>query len=75
MPEMLSPGAALIGAGLGEDCPLITDGRQAAWPPGCFFSHKLFDGFGLFCWQGLHLACSVGVDVRGLAGVYLLLCV
>ena len=27
MPEMLSPGAALIGAGLGKDVALITDGR------------------------------------------------
>ena len=27
MPEMLSPGAALVGAGLGAFVPLITDGR------------------------------------------------
>jgi len=27
MPEMLSPGAALVGAGLGPTVPLITDGR------------------------------------------------
>lgn len=27
MPEMLSPGGALVGAGLGSTVPLITDGR------------------------------------------------
>lgn len=27
MPEMLSPGAALVGAGLGRTVALITDGR------------------------------------------------
>ena len=27
MPEMLSPGAALIGAGLGKTVALVTDGR------------------------------------------------
>jgi hypothetical protein len=27
MPEMLSPGAALVGAGLGAFVPLVTDGR------------------------------------------------
>lgn len=27
MPEMLGPGGALIGAGLGKDVPLVTDGR------------------------------------------------
>ncbi len=27
MPEMLSPGAALVGAGLGPIVPLVTDGR------------------------------------------------
>jgi dihydroxy-acid dehydratase len=27
MPEMLSPGAALVGAGLGKDVALVTDGR------------------------------------------------
>jgi hypothetical protein len=26
MPEMLSPGAALVGAGLGKDVALVTDG-------------------------------------------------
>lgn len=27
MPEMLSPGAALVGAGLGQTVALVTDGR------------------------------------------------
>lgn len=27
MPEMLSPGAALVGAGLGRTVALVTDGR------------------------------------------------
>lgn len=27
MPEMLSPGAALVGAGLGKTVALVTDGR------------------------------------------------
>lgn len=27
MPEQLSPGAALVGAGLGPTVPLVTDGR------------------------------------------------
>ena len=27
MPEMLTPTSAIMGAGLGKDCALITDGR------------------------------------------------
>jgi dihydroxy-acid dehydratase len=35
MPEMLSPGAALVGAGLGTTVPLITDGRFSGARGGC----------------------------------------
>jgi len=31
MPEMLSPGGALVGAGLGKDVALITDGRYSGF--------------------------------------------
>lgn len=39
MPEMLSPGAALIGAGLGADVPLITDGRFSGANRGIMIGH------------------------------------
>ena len=39
MPEMLSPGAALIGAGLGKDVALITDGRFSGASHGIMSGH------------------------------------
>ena len=39
MPEMLSPGAALIGRGLGAECPLITDGRFSGASHGIMIGH------------------------------------
>eukprot|EP01060_Flectonema_neradi_P019944 TRINITY_DN27454_c0_g1_i1.p1 TRINITY_DN27454_c0_g1~~TRINITY_DN27454_c0_g1_i1.p1 ORF type:complete len:581 (+),score=111.83 TRINITY_DN27454_c0_g1_i1:43-1785(+) len=39
MPEMLSPGAALIGRGLGAQCPLITDGRFSGASHGIMIGH------------------------------------
>jgi len=39
MPEMLSPGAALIGAGLGKDVALITDGRFSGASHGIMIGH------------------------------------
>ena len=39
MPEMLSPGAALIGAGLGAVVPLITDGRFSGANRGIMIGH------------------------------------
>lgn len=39
MPEMLSPGAALIGAGLGADVALITDGRFSGASHGIMIGH------------------------------------
>ena len=36
MPEMLSPGAALIGAGLGKTVALVTDGRFSGASHGQF---------------------------------------
>ena len=37
MPEMLSPGAALVGAGLGKEVALITDGRFSGASHGICF--------------------------------------
>lgn len=39
MPEMLSPGAALVGAGLGPYVPLITDGRFSGASHGIMIGH------------------------------------
>ena len=39
MPEMLSPGAALVGAGLGKDVPLVTDGRFSGASHGIMIGH------------------------------------
>merc|ERR1719284_1056746 len=39
MPEMLSPGAALIGAGLGKDVALVTDGRFSGASHGIIVGH------------------------------------
>jgi dihydroxy-acid dehydratase len=39
MPEMLSPGAALIGAGLGKHVALITDGRFSGASHGIMIGH------------------------------------
>lgn len=36
MPEMLSPGAALVGAGLGPTVALVTDGRFSGASHGMF---------------------------------------
>ena len=37
--QMLSPGAALIGAGLGKDVALITDGRFSGASHGIMIGH------------------------------------
>ena len=39
MPEMLSPGAALVGAGLGADVALVTDGRFSGASHGIMIGH------------------------------------
>ena len=39
MPEMLGPGAAMVGRGLGADCPLITDGRFSGASHGIMVGH------------------------------------
>ncbi|KAJ9442985.1 Dihydroxy-acid dehydratase [Diplonema papillatum] len=39
MPEMLSPGAALVGRGLAVECPLITDGRFSGASHGIMIGH------------------------------------
>ena len=39
MPEQLSPGAALIGAGLGKDVALVTDGRFSGASHGIMVGH------------------------------------
>lgn len=39
MPEMLSPGAALVGAGLGKDVALVTDGRFSGASQGIMIGH------------------------------------
>lgn len=47
MPEMLSPGAALVGAGLGTKVALVTDGRFSGASHGIMIGHvtpEAFDG-------------------------------
>eukprot|EP01064_Diplonema_japonicum_P006061 TRINITY_DN14010_c0_g1_i1.p2 TRINITY_DN14010_c0_g1~~TRINITY_DN14010_c0_g1_i1.p2 ORF type:complete len:574 (+),score=145.28 TRINITY_DN14010_c0_g1_i1:2019-3740(+) len=39
MPEMLAPGAALVGRGLATECPLITDGRFSGASHGIMIGH------------------------------------
>lgn len=39
MPEMLMPGGALIGCGLGQDCALVTDGRFSGASHGIMIGH------------------------------------
>lgn len=39
MPEMLMPGGALIGCGLGKDCALVTDGRFSGASHGIMVGH------------------------------------
>lgn len=43
MPEMLSPGAALVGAGLGKTVALVTDGRFSGASHGkvVFIQHNI----------------------------------
>eukprot|EP01063_Lacrimia_lanifica_P038509 TRINITY_DN8215_c0_g1_i1.p1 TRINITY_DN8215_c0_g1~~TRINITY_DN8215_c0_g1_i1.p1 ORF type:complete len:589 (+),score=189.39 TRINITY_DN8215_c0_g1_i1:35-1768(+) len=41
MPEMLAPGAAMIGAALGPHCPLITDGRFSGASHGIMIGHAV----------------------------------
>jgi dihydroxy-acid dehydratase len=47
MPEMLSPGAALVGSQLGPHVPLVTDGRFSGASRGIMIGHvtpEAFDG-------------------------------
>ena len=39
MPEMLSPSAAIVGAGLGADVALVTDGRYSGASHGIMIGH------------------------------------
>lgn len=39
MPEMLKPSSAIMGAGLGEDCALLTDGRFSGGSHGFIIGH------------------------------------
>ena len=39
MPEMLTPTSAIIGAGLGDHCALITDGRFSGGSHGFVIGH------------------------------------
>ena len=39
MPEMLTPTSAIMGAGLGKDCALITDGRFSGGSHGFCIGH------------------------------------
>lgn len=45
MPEMLSPGGALIGAGLGEHVALVTDGRFSGASHGIMIGHVTPEAF------------------------------
>jgi len=47
MPEMLAVSAAMVGSGLGESCPLITDGRFSGATDGIMIGHvtpEAYDG-------------------------------
>lgn len=39
MPEMLKPSSAIMGAGLGKDCALVTDGRFSGGSHGFLIGH------------------------------------
>lgn len=39
MPEMLSPGGALVGRGLGTECAMLTDGRFSGASHGIMVGH------------------------------------
>ena len=39
MPEMLTPTSAIMGAGLGKECALITDGRFSGGSHGFVIGH------------------------------------
>jgi len=39
MPEMLKPSSAIMGAGLGNDCALLTDGRFSGGSHGFLIGH------------------------------------
>ena len=45
MPEMLSPGSALIGAGLGKTVALVTDGRFSGASHGIMIGHVTPEAF------------------------------
>lgn len=45
MPEMLSPGAALVGAGLGKEVALVTDGRFSGASHGIMIGHVTPEAF------------------------------
>ena len=45
MPEMLSPGSALIGAGLGKSVALVTDGRFSGASHGIMVGHVTPEAF------------------------------
>lgn len=45
MPEMLSPGAALVGAGLGKEVALVTDGRFSGASHGIMVGHVTPEAF------------------------------
>ncbi|KAL2891879.1 putative dihydroxy-acid dehydratase, mitochondrial [Ceratocystis lukuohia] len=45
MPEMLKPSSAIMGAGLGKDCALITDGRFSGGSHGFLIGHVTPEAF------------------------------
>ncbi len=58
MPEMLYPTAAIMGAGLGKECALITDGRFSGGSHGFCIGHVAPEaqeggpiGLVSFCWK------------------------
>ncbi len=69
MPEMLTPTSAIMGAGLGQDVALITDGRFSGGSHGFCIGHvapEAQDGGPIAmvsCWKWTELS-SPGVDVN-----------
>jgi len=58
MPEMLSPGGALVGAGLGKDVALLTDGRYSGASHGIMIGHVCPEA-----WEGGPIALLQDGDV------------
>jgi hypothetical protein len=58
MPEMLTPTSAIMGAGLGKDVALITDGRFSGGSHGFLVGHIRPEAQGVALWLWCEMANS-----------------